>query len=110
MEIFLFFLIACDLVCYYYGDVNLAILAAVLTILSAYYRLLQRRLLGEISLLQEHERHRHDENGHLYYQRDGRTIHETNSCAACLASRCEELRREGYNVEHILGCRNSSDS
>jgi hypothetical protein len=108
MGMILFYLVVCG-VAWYAGGSNLAELAAIIiTILWVISAIGNRHMQAETTAA-DRARHKQDGAGHVYYQKDGKTIHESDGCAGCMANRAEELRRQGYSIEHIPGRHNSGD-
>lgn len=106
MGTILFYIVVCG-AAWYLGGPGLAGFACLgITIWWALSRLNNAHTSRQTSLA-DRARHRQDGEAHLYYEQDGKTIHESESCAACGTARAEELRRQGYSVEHIPGRRNS---
>jgi hypothetical protein len=106
MGILLTYLIVCG-AAWYFGGPDLAGVAFI--IITILWALSASSNTQHETSLADRERHRQDGDGHIYYQRDGQMIHESDGCAACMANRAAELTRQGYSVEHIPGRRNSGE-
>ena len=106
MGIFLSYALICGVAWYAGGPKGAVLAAIILTILWAISAISNRHMQAGTTPA-DRERHKQDGNGHIYYARNGKTIHEYDGCAdrfrrdfkvrigTELAGRCEQCSFNG---------------